>query len=125
MTTTGVNLTNTFAYDAGGSGELTTMTTPYGGQFIWQYTSRALQNRSLREIEYRYLRKAVGGALTSVQLTRDPGDTARTETGIERIQAPQTVRQKTGRREKPHAQRHLSDAQKLLQTGQPATGRPA
>ena len=37
-TATGIPLTTTFAYDSQGSGELTQVTTPYGGHLRWTYT---------------------------------------------------------------------------------------
>ena len=70
-TSTGVPLTNTFAYDSSGSGELNQVTTPYGGHLRWTFTPYTLSNsRTWREVQYRYLSQSSGAAETTVQLSR-------------------------------------------------------
>ena len=68
LTRTGVNLSQAFTYDT--SGELTTLTTPLGGSFRWDYRSFTYStgSRTLREVQYRYLTKAPGAAETTYTL---------------------------------------------------------
>jgi len=75
-TATGVPLTTTFAYDnsgggTSGTGELTQVTTPYGGHLRWAYAPYTLSgSRTFREVQYRYLSQSSGAAETTVQLSR-------------------------------------------------------
>jgi hypothetical protein len=60
-TSTGVTLTNTFAYDSSGSGELNQVTTPYGGHLRWTFAPYTLSNsRTWREVQNRYLSQSSG-----------------------------------------------------------------
>ena len=64
LTRTGVNVSQSFTYDT--SGELTTLTTPLGGSFRWDYRSFTYSgSRSFREVQYRHLTKAPGAAETT------------------------------------------------------------
>jgi len=104
-TVTGPNLITNFAYDTSGggtnhlgcdnngagpsgSGELTQMTTPYGGHLHWTYTQYTLSGaRTFREVQNRYLLmcassmaaycSANGGTETQYQIVRDSNDSGR------------------------------------------------
>ncbi|MEK7407925.1 MAG: hypothetical protein AAB225_22875, partial [Acidobacteriota bacterium] len=79
VTVTGLSLTRQFQYDAGGSGELTKITLPYGGYLRYAYrTFTYLGNRTLREVEYRYLAPSAGASELTYTLGRDPADSGRT-----------------------------------------------
>ena len=71
LTRTGVNLSQSFTYDA--SGELTTLTTPLGGSFRWDYRSFTYSSgsRTLREVQNRYLTKAPNATETTYSFTYD------------------------------------------------------
>ncbi len=74
MRNTGLNVTTNFEY-ATGAGELTKVTYPYGGYQRWEYGAFTYTgNRSLREVQNRYLLKAVGAAETTYQMPRASGD---------------------------------------------------
>ncbi len=79
----GTNLTTSFAYDSSGggyngTGELTQVTTPYGGHLRWSYVSNTLAgSRAFREVQTRYLSQSNGAAETAINFYRDPGDTSR------------------------------------------------
>ena len=84
----GPNLTTSFAYNqvtGGSTGELTQMTTPYGGHLRWAYTQYTLSgSRTFREVQNRYLLmcassmaaycSANGGTETEHVLVRYGGD---------------------------------------------------
>jgi len=61
-----------------GTGELTQVTTPYGGHLRWTYQANTyVGSRAFREVQYRYLSQSSGAAETAVSLNHDPGDTNR------------------------------------------------
>ncbi len=49
------SLTETFAYGAGNTGELTQVTFPYGGYLRWEYGSVAYSQSTVREVANRYV----------------------------------------------------------------------
>ncbi len=68
-----------FQYDATGAGELARITFPYGGYLRYAYRNFTFSdNRTLREVEYRYLAPSPGGAELMYTISRDPADTGRT-----------------------------------------------
>jgi RHS repeat-associated protein len=95
----GPNLTTSFTYNPttdpntnpptqGYSGELTQMTTPYGGHLRWAYTQYTLSgSRTFREVQNRYLLMCAssmaaycstnGRTEMQYQIARDPGDSSR------------------------------------------------
>src|SRR5581483_1001361 len=73
---TGTQLTTSFVYDANG-GELNKVTFPYGGSLEWAYASYALNGRTLREVQNRYLTMSSGDTRHVYQITRDGGDSSR------------------------------------------------
>jgi len=75
---TNTSLTTYFAWDASGTGELTQVTTPYGGHLRWSYQANTLAgSRAFREVQSRYLLQSSGGSETGVSIYRDSGDTNR------------------------------------------------
>src|SRR6266851_5453826 len=83
ITATGPNLTTNFTYDnsgggTAGTGELTQVTTPYGGHLKWSYAAYTLAgSRAFREVQNRYLSQSTGAAETSVTIYREGGDPSR------------------------------------------------
>lgn len=62
-----------FDYSGGAGGEMTKVTFhPYGGEIRWTHrTFTFANNKSIREVQWRYLRKAAGAPEVSYQLWRD------------------------------------------------------
>ncbi len=87
VTVTNLNLMTGFTYDNSGvqyfganagTGELTQVTTPYGGHLRWAYQASTLAgSRAFREVQSRYLLQSSGGSETGVSIYRDSGDTNR------------------------------------------------
>jgi RHS repeat-associated protein len=87
VTVTNLNLTTSFSYDNSGvqyfganagTGELTQVTTPYGGHLRWVYQANTLAgSRAFREVQSRFLLQSSGGSETGVSIYRDSGDTNR------------------------------------------------
>ncbi len=73
------NLTHYFTYDAGGAGELTRVTFPYGGWLGWDYQDATYAGtRTQREVQYRYLAKSSTASETTYTFTAGtPGSTVR------------------------------------------------
>ncbi len=67
---TGMGMSTGFAYDPGGSGELTQVTLPYGGHLRWHYRNFVYSgSRTLREVDARYLCKDSGGCASLPETT--------------------------------------------------------
>jgi RHS repeat-associated protein len=79
-TVTGIPLTTEFTYDTtsanaatgtSGPGQLTQVTTPYGGHIRWAYNSHSVSGtRSFYQVQYRYLSMQSGMAETTMQISR-------------------------------------------------------
>lgn len=71
VTTTGLNVATSFQYN-GGTGEMTQMTTPIGGNLYWSYrTYTYAGNRNYREILTRQMTPGGGVAANTWNLTLD------------------------------------------------------
>jgi RHS repeat-associated protein len=71
IVTNAVQLSHTFEY-AGGSGEMSKVTLPYGGIIRWAYRQFTYGGgKTVREVQYRYLTMVSGGTETTYSLTRD------------------------------------------------------
>ena len=76
---TNLGLSTSFTYDTTtNSGELTSMTTPYGGKIRWAYVPFTYNGtRTLREVGNRYLTMHSGGTETAAYIfTRPSGDSS-------------------------------------------------
>jgi len=76
---TNLGLSTSFTYDTTtNSGELTSMTTPYGGKIRWAYVPFTYSGtRTLREVGNRYLTTTSGGTETAAYVfTRPTGDSS-------------------------------------------------
>ena len=79
ITVTNLGLSTSFTYDTTtNSGELTSMTTPYGGKIRWAYVPFTYNGtRTLREAGNRYLTTTSGGTETAAYVfTRPSGDSS-------------------------------------------------
>jgi YD repeat-containing protein len=64
-------LTHSFEY-TGGSGEMSKVTFPFGGSIRWAYRSFTFTgSKTVREVQYRYLKKSTTATETTYTLTRD------------------------------------------------------
>jgi RHS repeat-associated protein len=79
VTRSGVGLTQSFEYGSLGSGELSKVSFPYGGDLRWEYRDFTYtSNRTLREVQYRKLTKQSGSPLVTYTIARDDaGDASR------------------------------------------------
>ena len=67
------SIPHTHAFEYGGNfGELTKVTFPYGGDLRWAYRAYTyFGGQMLREVQYRYLSKSVGAALSTYTFVRE------------------------------------------------------
>jgi hypothetical protein len=75
--TMGTSRHHQFEYGTSGAGEMSRVIFPYGGDLRWAYRDFTfLGNRTLREVQCRYLTKASGAATQTYTIYRDDGGDA-------------------------------------------------
>jgi len=90
-----LSLSHSFGYSASGTGELTQVTFPYSGRLRWEYQSFTFSgNKTVREVQNRYLLASSGGTEELYAFDRNPADTAKPLRSWTRLTGPASTGRK-------------------------------